>query len=115
MISESQGQHYCVEHISQIENYDLARNDPYTVYICHHRNEIAITCTGMRIRTAHMLYKAGRYYNIPASELIYLPIKEHTRIHETARRLRKQFNDYWSHNKMTEEMRKTIAKSYYSL
>lgn len=115
MISESQGQCYCSEPITQIENYTLARNDTNTIYVCHHRNEIVITLTGMQIISRDELVRQGRCCNIPASELIYLPIKEHNRIHVAAKQRCKQFNYYWSHNKMTEEMRKIIAKSYYSL
>ena len=115
MISDEHGLRYCSEPVTQIENYTLARNDPNTIYHLHHRNEIVITLKGMQIIKAAELYREGRYHNIPASELIYLPIKEHLRLHRVAKQRCKQFNYYWSHNKMTEEMRKTIAKSYYSL
>lgn len=70
MISEAQGQCYCKEPVTLIENYNLAINDPNTIYQCHHRNEIVITLTGMQIIKAHELNKEGRYYNIPACELI---------------------------------------------
>lgn len=74
---ERQIQAYCADPIENIENYEQARSDTETVWDCHHRLEIQ----GDVRHTPRELIACGRYYHVPASELVFLPHTEHMRIH----------------------------------
>lgn len=54
---------YCTKP-ENIENYDLAINDKDNIWICHHRLE--------EFYTRKELIKIGKYYNVPAEELIFV-------------------------------------------
>lgn len=82
MINESSAKKFCKDDISKIENYDKAINDQTEPWECHHRDEIRILPSGMTVvRSAKDLKDAGRYYNCPANELIFLTKSEHSRLH----------------------------------
>ncbi len=73
---------YCKDDISLIENYDKAINDKEHIWECHHRDEIETLPSGIKVvRSTEDLIEAGRYYQCPANELIFLTKKEHSRIH----------------------------------
>lgn len=73
---------YCKDDISQIENYDKAISDKEHIWECHHRDEVKILPSGIKVvRSKEDLIEAGRYYNCPANELIFLTKQEHTHIH----------------------------------
>lgn len=74
---------YCIpEQIEQIENYQFAKKDNFDGWCIHHRFE-CIETGGKVIRTATAkeLQELGLYYNRPASELIFLTISEHMKLH----------------------------------
>ena len=70
---------YCREDLSLIENYDKAINDSTQIWRCHHRLEIQDE--GKIIYTSEQLENLGLYYNRPASELIFLTLSEHNKLH----------------------------------
>lgn len=70
---------YCREDLSLIENYDKAINDSTQIWRCHHRLEIQDE--GKIIYTSKQLENLGLYYNRPASELIFLTLSEHNKLH----------------------------------
>ena len=69
---------YCKEP-EKIENYEKAKADDFKGWECHHRLETH-NSDGER-RLVDISYKElkalGMYYNRPASELIFLTVKEH--------------------------------------
>lgn len=67
---------YCKDDISLIENYEEALHSSET-YDCHHRLEIQ----NGKIVSVEELKQQGLYFLRPASELIFLPHKEHVSIH----------------------------------
>ena len=75
MINERMVNNYCSEDTSLIENYEKAVSDTTRIWDCHHRAE---TDEGMSRKE---LIDAGRYWNRPASELVFLTNDEHTRLH----------------------------------
>ena len=89
---------YCCEDISKIENYYDALNSDEE-YDCHHRLESHDENGVIRERflTKDDLKKLGKYYNVPASELIFIPRHEHLSIHSLNRWKNDDFN-----NKMSE-------------
>lgn len=72
---------YCSGDISQIENYESAKNDTFQIWDLHHRLELSAdhryTCSDLK--------KMGLYWNRPASELIFLTRREHMSLHSSAR------------------------------
>lgn len=99
MIDEQRAYAYCIEDISKIENYELAKSDNSHIWVCHHKLEIHEDYNNTR----EEMIKMGIYYHRPASELIFLSRNEHHSIHNKARReeIRKNFikcnkNRVWS-------------------
>lgn len=73
---------YCREDLSLIENYAEAMADKTQVWHVHHRDEIRVLPSGMVARrTLQDLIEAGRYYQCPANELIFVTNAEHHKIH----------------------------------
>lgn len=102
MFSSSMVKRYCKDDISLIENYEQAKNDDTQIWLCHHRDEVKILPSGIRVvRSVKELKENGRYFNCPANELIFLTLSEHSRLHGKAQE-RKQ---------MSEETRKKISES----
>ena len=69
---------YCKDY-EKIENYEKAKKDGFKGWHCHHRLETH-NSDGIRrdVDISHKELKAlGMYYNRPASELIFLTVKEH--------------------------------------
>jgi hypothetical protein len=79
MISEIRCYAYCREDLSLIENYDKAVADTTQIWRCHHRLEIQDE--GKTIYSVKQLQEMGLYYNRPASELIFLTLSEHNKLH----------------------------------
>lgn len=75
MINESCVNKYCAEDISLIENYYEAINDTTQTWHCHHRLETELNIL------ADELIRRNMYFNRPASELIFLTIEEHHKLH----------------------------------
>lgn len=73
----SRVERYCSEPIENIENYEEAVNDKTQTWHCHHRLEIQ----GQFKNSRELLKRCGMYYNVPASQLIFLTPSEHSRLH----------------------------------
>ena len=95
MISIKAAKAYCNEDISKIENYDKAINDKTQKWHCHHRLEV----TKSFICSKEILKELDMYYHRPSSELIFLTVKEHRKIHSStyhfSERMRKMSKDNW--------------------
>lgn len=59
----------CCEDISKIENYTEAALDTHRVWKVYHKNLI----TGVGRIPKKSLNSIGKYYKVPASELVFLP------------------------------------------
>lgn len=82
MINLRQAKKFCKDDISLIENYDKAIADTTQTWDCHHRDEVKVLPSGIKvIRTAEELIENGRYVSCPANELIFLTHAEHTSLH----------------------------------
>lgn len=71
---------YCCEDIRKIENYKQAIVDNETTWVCHHRREIDENKSASQLKTEH------KYYQVPASDLIFLKLSDHMRLHMTGER-----------------------------
>ena len=71
-------QNYCKDY-ENIENYEKAKADDFKGWHCHHRLETHNSDGERRLVdiAAAELKALGMYYNRPASELIFLTIREH--------------------------------------
>ena len=67
---------YCCEDISLIENFEKAKRSKEQ-WVIHHRLEIQ---DGKLISKKELL-SMNLYYNRPASELIFMPYSEHSKMH----------------------------------
>ena len=82
MISIEKATRYCCEPIEHIENYTDAVADKVRKWVCHHRDEIRILPSGMVTRrTSDELIENGRYWLVPANELIFILDTEHRAMH----------------------------------
>ena len=74
---------YCAEP-EKIENYEKAKADNFKGWSCHHRLETHNSDGERRLVdiTVAELKALGMYYNRPAEELIFLPVGEHTSLHD---------------------------------
>lgn len=86
MINKYNAKKFCKEDISKIENYDKAVNDTTQMWHCHHRDEVKVLPSGIKvIRSRQELIENERYYNCHANELIFLTREEHRRLHNLNR------------------------------
>ena len=67
------------EHL--VENYDLAKNDNFKGWICHHRLEL--TLDGEFANSSMDLVNKDMYFHRPYFELIWLRLGEHSRLHNS--------------------------------
>lgn len=79
MICERTVKKFCNEDFSLIENYTEAINDQSQTWHCHHRLEIQDG--GTRFSSKELIANK-LYYHRPASELIFLTMSEHRRLHQ---------------------------------
>lgn len=72
---------YCIpEEITSIENYELAKKENFDGWCIHHKMELV--STGAVVDSSKQeLIDWEIYYNRPASELMFMRIAEHTRLH----------------------------------
>ena len=119
MINEKQARKFCKDEISLIENYEQAMTDTTQTWECHHRDEVRVLPSGMRVvRTMAELKENGRYYGCPANELIFLTKSEHHKLHSTknnwsakseetrkkiSEAVKKNPNRYWKGKKLSKE------------
>ena len=76
-------QKYCIN-LEEVENYSLAKADNFIGWDIHHRLETHNSDGERRLvdLTIDELKALGMYYNRPASELIFMPHKEHISLHK---------------------------------
>ena len=116
--------YYCKDY-KNIENYDKALADNFNGWCVHHRLQ-TWTSDGERRAvdiTVAELKALGMYYNRPASELIFLPLGEHTSLHDEgehnpnygkqlSEETRTKMSEAWSYDKhFTEETKKKISEA----
>ena len=79
---------YCKDY-ENIENYEAAKKDNFKCWHCHHRLETHNSDGERRLVdiTGRELKALGMYYNRPVSELIFLTISEHSRLHMKGKHL----------------------------
>ena len=103
---------FCNEDLSLIENYEKAIEDKEQTWDCHHRKGTIVS--------KKELIEKNEYYNRPASELIFLPKKEHISLHkkgkqcsdETKRKISaaKQGKPSWNKGKpLSEEAKRKMS------
>ena len=72
----------CSEDLSLIENYQEAIRDTKTKWVLHHRDEYRVLPSGIEVwRSKDDLKENGRYFKVPANELIFLTPSDHTKLH----------------------------------
>lgn len=86
MISELM-ERYCCDDIRLIENYDLALRDEDRMWACHHRLETHDENGNLRDKfvARQELIDKGLYYSRPASELIFMTVKDHMALHKNGK------------------------------
>ncbi len=75
MINFKHTNRFCKDDITLIENYEQALNDSTQTWDCHHRLE---TDLGLSVNE---LREQGKYFNVPANELIFLTHSDHMKLH----------------------------------
>ena len=96
---------YCKDY-KNIENYDKAAADDFKGWDCHHRLETH-NSDGERCLVnipAAELQALGMYYNRPASELIFLTIREHRLLHNEGE------NNPMYGKQLSEETKKRLSE-----
>ena len=81
MINIQNAKAYCKEDISLIENYKVAKSDKTKTWHCHHRLEI------LKNKSKQQLILEGRYWHVPASQLIFLSPAEHHSLHRESQQI----------------------------
>ena len=106
---------YC-KNYKDIENFEKAAADDFKGWCCHHRKGIYIA--------REKLKALGMYYNIPASELIFLPSSEHSILHNKgenstfygkkhSEETKKKMSDSWDYDKhFTEETKERMSAAH---
>ena len=102
----------CSDGFENVEGYQAALNDTNSIWHCHHRLQTHYydTYTGKWILrddflSADDLKKVGKYANVPAYELIFMPEKEHQILHKSGKH-----NGFYG-KKVSKEHSEKISKS----
>ena len=69
---------YCCEQLDLVENYAAAKSENFKGWCIHHRLEIQPD--GTRV-SKQQLIDQNLYYGRPASELVFMRVPEHKRLH----------------------------------
>lgn len=97
---------YCCESLSLIENYQCAISDNENMWVLHHRRETH-DANGNLLKAAvsmKSLKLQGLYFERPASELIFMKMTDHQKLHTSFQK----FEGGW---KRTEEANKKIGEA----
>ena len=110
MISFKTVKRICCEDISLIENYNQAIADETQIWVCHHRLGTDLNMT------RDQLVKEDKYWNVPASELIFLTYDAHNKLHRCGKKqsietINKRV-DKLKGQKRTEEQKKKISDAH---
>ena len=107
---------YCYEPLCNIENYKVAVESNKT-WVIHHRLETHDSEGRRRLVdiSATELIMLDMYYNRPASELIFLEMSEHLRLHKIGKKfsdgLRLRLSKLHIGKHISEEQKQKISKS----
>ena len=117
MISERFTKLLCKEDISKIENYDKAIADTTQVWHCHHRDEVKVLPSDVKvIRSSQDLIDNGSYYGCSANELIFLTPSEHSRLHHKGVKLseewRRKISESNKGKKMSDISRRKMSEAH---
>lgn len=114
-------EYFCKDY-EKIENYDKAKADNFRGWNCHHRLQTWTSDGERRLVdiTADELKALDMYYNRPASELIFLTISEHSKLHNKGEHNAMYGKQgYWKGKtgpnkgkKFSEEARNNISKGH---
>jgi hypothetical protein len=102
--------------IEVVENYQEAKKDNFKKWQMHHRLETHNSEGELRLiqLSREELKALDMYYNRPAEELIWLRLKEHTRIHSKGRKVseaqKRKVSETLKGHKVSEETRLKIAQ-----
>lgn len=108
---------YCKDDdLSLIENYDKAIADTTQTWICHHKDEVKVLPSGIKVyRSREEMIENGRYYHCPANELIFLTKADHNKTHCTDKSHTTKHNKAISNgmkgHKCSAECRKKMAEA----
>lgn len=107
---------YCKDDISLIENYQIAINDNTQTWVCHHKDEVKVLPSGIKVyRSKEELIENGRYYNCPANELILLTKADHNKVHCSDKphtvNHNKAISNGMKGHRCSEECRKKMAEA----
>lgn len=78
MINYGSAKKYCSEDVSLIENFEQAALDTTQIWDIHHRKE-----TDLKMLQKELI-ASRQYYNVPASDLIFLTKADHSKLHANA-------------------------------
>ena len=97
---------YCKDY-QNIENYEKAKAGNFKGWCCHHRLETHNSDGERRLVdiSVEELQALGMYYKRPASELIFLPLGEHSALHDEG----ENHPMYGKHH--TDEARRKMAEA----
>ena len=110
---------YCSEPLELVENYQQAKADNFAGWCIHHRLEIQPDVTRV---SAKELKDKGLYFNRPASELVFMRLCKHAKLHmiglhlsaETRQKLSESLsgeNNPFFGKHHSEETRRKISES----
>ena len=99
---------FCKEY-TNIENYEKAKADNFKGWCCHHRLETHNSDGERRLVdiSVEELQALRMYYKRPASELIFLPLGEHSALHNKEKYVGEK-NPFYG-RKHSEETKKKIG------
>ena len=103
---------YCKEYWN-IENYETALSEKFENWDLHHRDEVRFLPSGMvAIRSCKELIEAGRYFDCPANELIFMRRSEHHKLHSDGERNSMHGVDPWCKGKtLSQEIKAKMAET----
>ena len=112
------GFEYFCDDIENVENYERAKADNFVLWDCHHRLETHTSDGDRRLVdiSKKELIALDMYYHRPASELIFMPRKNHLSLHNSGKHLSEEHKRRLvESNKgkiISEETRKKLSEAH---
>ena len=110
------GFEYFCDDIENVENYERAKADNFFEWDCHHRLETHTSDGDRRFVdiSKKELIALDMYYHRPASELIFMPRKNHLSLHNSGRHhseeTRKKMAEAHKGKHLSDETRKKLSE-----
>ena len=95
---------YFCKNPENIENFEKAKADNFKGWHCHHRKGIDIP--------REELKALGMYYNRPASELIFLTLGEHRKLHKFSEETKKKLSESRKGKHPSEETKNKLSEAH---